>query len=89
MLSHNSLRAKAFDLECPMKTTFKISEQVQSPLNEIGLLAWSLMAHSDLSPELNMVGGGIPGDPGRDTPFQPTEPGGPTVPDEPPPAPVA
>ncbi|RMP61928.1 hypothetical protein ALQ20_05345, partial [Pseudomonas syringae pv. atrofaciens] len=65
MLSHHSLRAKAFDLECPMKTTFKISEQVQSPLNEIGLLAWSLMAHSDLSPELNMVGGGIPGDPGR------------------------
>ncbi|EPN62453.1 hypothetical protein A245_13890, partial [Pseudomonas syringae pv. actinidiae ICMP 19096] len=47
-----------------MKTHFKISDQVQSPLNEIGLLAWSLMAHSDLSPELNMVGGGIPGTPG-------------------------
>ncbi|KTC59300.1 MULTISPECIES: hypothetical protein [Pseudomonas] len=73
-----------------MKTTFKISEQVESPLNEIGLLAWSLMAHSDLLPELNVVGGGIPGDPGPDTPFpEPTEPGGPTVPDEPPPAPVA
>lgn len=48
-----------------MKTTFKISEQVQSPLNEIGLLAWSLMAHSDLLPELNVVGGGIPGEIGR------------------------
>ncbi|KPC32848.1 Uncharacterized protein ABJ99_1701 [Pseudomonas syringae pv. cilantro] len=72
-----------------MKTNFKISDQVQSPLNEIGLLAWSLMAHSDLLPEFNMVGGGIPGDPGPDTPYpEPTEPGGPAVPDEPP-APVA
>ncbi|EPN45193.1 hypothetical protein A244_25871 [Pseudomonas syringae pv. actinidiae ICMP 18807] len=72
-----------------MKTHFKISDQVQSPLNEIGLLAWSLMAHSDLSPELNMVGGGIPGTPGHDTPEQPIEPGIPTLPDDPPPAPVA
>ncbi|AAO57599.1 hypothetical protein RYA05_14435 [Pseudomonas syringae pv. actinidiae] len=72
-----------------MKTHFKISDQVQSPLNEIGLLAWSLMAHSDLSPELNMVGGGIPGTPGPDTPEQPIEPGIPTLPDDPPPAPVA
>ncbi|KAA8696672.1 Uncharacterized protein ALO80_02468 [Pseudomonas caricapapayae] len=72
-----------------MKTTFKISEQVQSPLNEIGLLAWSLMAHSDLLPELNMVGGGIPGQPSPDAPEPPIEPGIPTVPDEPPPAPVA
>ncbi|POD70136.1 hypothetical protein [Pseudomonas syringae group genomosp. 3] len=72
-----------------MKIHFKISDQVQSPLNEIGLLAWSLMAHSDLSPELNMVGGGIPGTPGPDTPEQPIEPGIPTLPDDPPPAPVA
>jgi len=70
-----------------MKTTFKTSEQETSPpLNEIGLLAWSLMAHT----ELNMVGGGVPGQPDPDTPFQqPTEPGEPTLPDEPPPAPVA
>ncbi|CAM3320315.1 hypothetical protein BZK31_10740 [Pseudomonas floridensis] len=74
-----------------MKTTFKISEQETSPpLNEIGLLAWSLMAHA----ELNLVGGGIPGDPGTDTPYppppsQPQEPGEPTLPDEPPPTPVA
>ncbi|KPX42963.1 hypothetical protein RA263_08900 [Pseudomonas syringae pv. tagetis] len=72
-----------------MMTTFKISEQVQSPLNEIGLLAWSLMAHSDLLPELNMVGGGIPGHPSPDVAEPPVEPGIPTVPDEPPPAPVA
>ncbi|MBV1815103.1 hypothetical protein [Pseudomonas viridiflava] len=70
-----------------MKTTFKTSEQETSPpLNEIGLLAWSLMAHT----ELNMVGGGVPGQPDPDTPFpQPSEPGEPTLPDEPPPAPVA
>jgi len=77
-----------------MKTTFKNSDQAASPpLNEIGLLAWSLMAHSEFiaHTELNMVGGGIPGDPGPDTPFpqQPNEPGEPVLPDEPPPAPVA
>jgi aryl-alcohol dehydrogenase-like predicted oxidoreductase len=46
--------------------------------NQIGVLAWSLMA-----------AGGIPGQPDPDTPEQPTEPGVPTLPDEPPPAPVA
>lgn len=56
--------------------------------NQVGMLAWSLMAH----PQLNMVGGGIPGQPNPDSPNdfpQPTEPGGPILPDEPPPAPVA
>jgi hypothetical protein len=53
--------------------------------NQIGMLAWALMAH----PHINMVGG-VPGQPGPDTPFeQPSEPGSPTVPDSPPPAPVA
>jgi hypothetical protein len=72
-----------------MKTTFETFDGKKSPPpNEIGLLAWSLMAHSELSPVLNMVGGGIPGDPSPDTPG-PAEPGEPTLPDEPPPAPVA
>jgi hypothetical protein len=56
--------------------------------NQVGLLAWSLLAH----PQMNMVGAGIPGQPNPDTPNdypQPTEPGEPTLPDEPPPAPVA
>jgi len=53
--------------------------------NQIGLLAWSLLAH----PHPNMVGG-IPGQPDPDSPYQtPSEPGEPMVPDEPPPAPVA
>ncbi|GFM79746.1 hypothetical protein PSCICO_05930 [Pseudomonas cichorii] len=72
-----------------MTTDFKPSDREKPPqLNEIGLLAWSLMA--DL--QFNMVGGGIPGDPGPDTPFPPgppDEPGEPTLPDEPPPVPVA
>ena len=52
--------------------------------NQVGLLAWSLLAHPPLH------AGGIPGQPDPDTdPTQPQEPGVPTLPDEPPPAPVA
>jgi hypothetical protein len=74
-----------------MKTDYKTSDREPSPApNEIGLLAWSLLAHSNLDAQLNMVGGGIPGQPDPDVPFQqPSEPGEPTIPDEPPPAPVA
>ena len=57
--------------------------------NQVGMLAWSLLAHPELN---NMVAAGIPGQPDPDSPNeypQPTEPGVPTVPDEPPPAPVA
>lgn len=50
--------------------------------NQIGVLAWSLMADPAYA-------GGIPGQPGEDWPQQPTEPGEPVLPDEPPPAPVA
>ena len=50
--------------------------------NQVGMLAWSLLAHPP------MQAGGIPGQPDPDTP-QPTEPGVPIIPDEPPPAPVA
>ena len=51
---------------------------------QVGLLAWSLLAHPPLH------AGGIPGQPDPDTdPTQPQEPGVPTLPDEPPPAPVA
>ena len=49
--------------------------------NQIGVLAWSLMADPAYA-------GGSPGQPEPDYP-QPTEPGEPTLPDEPPPAPVA
>lgn len=53
--------------------------------NQVGVLAWSLLAH----PSINMAGG-IPGQPDPDTPNeQPVEPGEPTLPDEPPPVPVA
>ena len=54
--------------------------------NQIGILAWSLLA----DPHARMAGG-VPGQPDPDTPQpnQPTEPGEPTLPDEPPPAPVA
>ncbi|WP_339529048.1 hypothetical protein [Pseudomonas mucidolens] len=52
--------------------------------NQIGVLAWSLMADPAFA-------GGIPGQPGPDDPWptQPEEPGEPVLPDEPPPAPVA
>lgn len=56
--------------------------------NQIGVLAWSLLAHPPIS-----MAGGIPGQPDPDSPNeQPSEPeeqGVPTLPDEPPPAPVA
>lgn len=52
--------------------------------NQVGLLAWSLLAQPQ------SLGGGIPGQPEPDSPNeQPTEPGEPVLPDEPPPAPVA
>ncbi|SDS75802.1 hypothetical protein NLK61_19420 [Pseudomonas fuscovaginae UPB0736] len=52
--------------------------------NQVGLLAWSLLAQPQ-----SLVGG-IPGQPEPDSPNeQPTEPGEPVLPDEPPPAPVA
>ncbi|MGV8918688.1 MAG: hypothetical protein ACOH2R_12930 [Pseudomonas sp.] len=68
-----------------MKLTSKrIAPAADSAQNHVGLLAWSLLAH----PQVNMVGG-IPGQPDPDTPNeQPTEPGEPMLPDEPPPAPV-
>ena len=50
--------------------------------NQIGVLAWSLMANPAFA-------GGIPGQPDPDSPQPIEEPGSPTVPDEPPPAPVA
>ncbi|MBA1294059.1 hypothetical protein G7025_11875 [Pseudomonas lurida] len=52
--------------------------------NQIGVLAWSLMADPAYA-------GGIPGQPEPDypQPTEPTEPGEPTLPDEPPPVPVA
>ena len=69
-----------------MKIDSKPIGQDTAPLNDIGLLAWSLLADE----HLNMVGGGIPGQPDPDpSPSQPTEPGVPPVPDEPPPVPVA
>ena len=57
--------------------------------NQIGLLAWSLLAQ----PRSPLQAGGMPGQPDPDFP-QPTEPdtqpdGVPTLPDEPPPAPQA
>lgn len=67
-----------------MKIDPTISAQLaQLQPNQIGLLAWSLLADS-----YGHMAGGVPGQPDPDTP-QPTEPGSPTVPDEPPPAPVA
>lgn len=55
--------------------------------NQIGMLAWSLLA----DPYAQMAGG-IPGQPDPDSPQppeQPSEPGSPTLPDDAPPAPVA
>ncbi len=54
--------------------------------NQVGVLAWNLLAH----PPISMTGG-IPGQPDPDSPqpLEPREPGEPTLPDEPPPAPVA
>ena len=53
--------------------------------NHVGMLAWSLLANPTV-----LRAGGVPGQPDPDTPFQqPSEPGEPTIPDQPPPAPVA
>ncbi|WP_226455860.1 hypothetical protein [Pseudomonas sp. AF03-9] len=53
--------------------------------NQIGVMAWSLMANPAFD-------GGVPGQPDPDPapgqPEQPDENGVPTLPDEPPPAPV-
>ncbi|KJK17664.1 hypothetical protein ACIOVF_10940 [Pseudomonas sp. NPDC087612] len=61
--------------------------------NSVGMLAWSLLAHPH--PHI-LHAGGVPGQPDPDTPIPaqpgdtpPMEPGEPTLPDEPPPAPVA
>lgn len=68
----------------------KIDPQITAELarlepNQVGVLAWSLLAH----PPVGMAGG-IPHQPDPDTPNEePTEPGEPTLPDKPPPAPVA
>ncbi|MFB4394159.1 MULTISPECIES: hypothetical protein [unclassified Pseudomonas] len=60
--------------------------------NQIGVLAWSLLAQ----PHTPVQTGGVPHQPDPDTPqppqpgdTPPMEPGEPTLPDEPPPAPVA
>lgn len=60
--------------------------------NQIGMLAWSLLSH----PPIPEHAGGVPHQPDPDTPQPPQpgdnppmEPGEPTLPDEPPPAPVA
>ena len=52
--------------------------------NQIGVLAWSMMADPAYA-------GGIPGQPDPDfpEPTEPSEPGEPTLPDEPPPVPMA
>ncbi|MCE0461594.1 MULTISPECIES: hypothetical protein [Pseudomonas] len=55
--------------------------------NQIGVLAWSLLAHPV------EAAGGIPGQPDPDTPNEqpadPDETGEPVLPDEPPPVPTA
>lgn len=68
-----------------MKLELTVSAQLASlQPNQIGMLAWSLLAdpHAYLA-------GGVPGQPDPDTPQPPSEPGSPTLPDEIPPAPVA
>ena len=57
--------------------------------NHIGMLAWSLLANPS-----TLEAGGLPGQPDPDTPSptpgeQPTEPGEPVIPDQPPPTPMA
>lgn len=56
--------------------------------NQVGMLAWSLLAYPSV-----VQAGGIPGQPDPDTPNEdptdPCEPGEPTLPDEPPPVPMA
>jgi hypothetical protein len=50
-----------------MKRQIKTSncKEADPAQNQVGLLAWSLLAHPDLN---NMVAGGIPGQPDPDTP---------------------
>ncbi|MGE8096984.1 hypothetical protein [Pseudomonas fluorescens] len=72
-----------------MKIDPRISAQLaRLEPNQVGLLAWSLLAHPPVT-----QAGGIPGQPDPDTPneqpTEPGEPGEPTLPDKPPPAPVA
>jgi hypothetical protein len=57
--------------------------------NQIGMLAWSLLA-DPLAHQVHLAGG-VPGQPDPDTPQppEPSEPGSPTLPDDAPPAPVA
>ncbi|ANC02204.1 MULTISPECIES: hypothetical protein [Pseudomonas] len=62
--------------------------------NQIGMMAWTLLAHPH--PPTDLHAGGVPHQPDPDTPqppepgeHPPMEPGEPTLPDEPPPAPVA
>ena len=68
----------------------KIDPQISAELarlepNQVGVLAWSLLAHPPISME-----GGIRGQPDPDIPNDPPpDPAEPTLPDEPPPAPVA
>ena len=68
----------------------KIDPRVSAELarlepNQVGVLAWSLLAHPSVA-----QAGGIPGQPDPESPHEPpTEPGEPPLPDEPPPAPVA
>lgn len=64
--------------------------------NHVGLLAWSLLAHPSIHAQIPLHAGGVPHQPDPDTPqpaepgeHPPMEPGEPTLPDEPPPAPVA
>jgi hypothetical protein len=60
-----------------MKIDPTISAQLaQLQPNQIGLLAWSLLADS-----YGHMAGGVPGQPDPDTP-QPSEPGSPTIPDD-------
>ncbi|MDZ5603589.1 hypothetical protein SJI00_12470 [Pseudomonas sp. RP23018S] len=55
--------------------------------NQIGAPVWSLLAHPPVPPMPHYLGG-VPGQPEPDYP-QPTPPGEPTIPDEPPPTPMA
>lgn len=52
--------------------------------NHVGLLAWSLLANPGL-----LEAGGVPGQPDPDPAPEPTEPGEPMIPDQPPPTPMA
>jgi len=79
---------RAIAQECRMKIDPRINaELARLEPNQVGILAWSLLALPPVS-----MAGGIPGQPDPDTPneqpMEPGEPGEPTLPDKPPPAPV-